>query len=162
MIVLVLFRSEAETVLERHGHVHKKVTHAPTRRDSYFRPLILTSKTDAHLPARASQVAFDLPEVGERYRMLTYYMSKYLLNAAGGKKAATIVVDGVEEKHIREAAEVTVGFSGEKHGGVCGAASGMYRCERCCLVVVVSGLVVAAGRIIVGIVFVLCSSSFTD
>ena len=46
--------------------------------------------------------------------MLTYYMSKYLLKAVGGRNAATIVVDGVEEKHIREAAEVTTGFSGEE------------------------------------------------
>lgn len=47
--------------------------------------------------------------------MLTYYMSKYLLKAAGvsGRNAAKIVVEGVEEKHIREAAEVTKGFSGE-------------------------------------------------
>lgn len=57
---------------------------------------------------------FELPEEEERYRMLTYYMSKYLLKAVGGRKAATIVVDGVEEKHIREAAEVTAGFSGER------------------------------------------------
>lgn len=46
--------------------------------------------------------------------MLTYYMSKYLLKATGGAKATTIVVDGVEEKHIREAAEATKGFSGER------------------------------------------------
>lgn len=45
--------------------------------------------------------------------MLTYYMSKYLLNAVGGQNAATIVVDGVEEEHIKEAAEVTKGFSGK-------------------------------------------------
>ena len=49
-------------------------------------------------------MAFELPEQEERYRMLTYYMNKYLLNAVGGRKAATIVVDGVEEKHIPEAA----------------------------------------------------------
>lgn len=59
-------------------------------------------------------VPFELPEEEERYRMLTYYMSKYLLKAVGGRKAATIVVDGVEEKHIREAAEVTAGFSGRE------------------------------------------------
>ena len=56
---------------------------------------------------------FELPAVEERYRMLTYYMSKYLLKAGEGNKAATIVVDRVEEKHIREAADVTEGFSGE-------------------------------------------------
>lgn len=56
---------------------------------------------------------FELPEFQERYRMLTYYMSKYLLKAVGGKNAATIVVDGVEDEHIKEAAEATKGFSGE-------------------------------------------------
>ena len=45
--------------------------------------------------------------------MLTYYMSKYLLKAVGGKNAATIVVEGVEDEHIKEAAEATKGFSGE-------------------------------------------------
>lgn len=45
--------------------------------------------------------------------MLTYYMSKYLLKAGESNEAATIVVDGVEEKHIREAAQVTEGFSGK-------------------------------------------------
>lgn len=45
--------------------------------------------------------------------MLTYYMSKYLLKADGGRNAATIVVDGVEESHIKDAAEATKGFSGE-------------------------------------------------
>ncbi|CAM9645307.1 unnamed protein product [Ascophyllum nodosum] len=59
-------------------------------------------------------VQFELPAVEERYRMLTYYMSKYLLKAGEGNKAATIVVDGVEEKHIREAADVTEGFSGRE------------------------------------------------
>ncbi|CAM9439856.1 unnamed protein product [Ectocarpus fasciculatus] len=59
-------------------------------------------------------VPFELPEFEERYRMLTYYMSKYLLNAVGGKNAATIVVEGVEEEHIKEAAEVTKGFSGRE------------------------------------------------
>lgn len=59
------------------------------------------------------KVPFELPEFEERYRMLTYYMSKYLLNAVGGKNAATIVVEGVEEEHIKEAAEVTIGFSGK-------------------------------------------------
>lgn len=58
-------------------------------------------------------MAFELPEFEERYRMLTYYMSKYLLKAVGGQNAATIVVDGVEEEHIKEAAEATKGFSGE-------------------------------------------------
>ena len=56
---------------------------------------------------------FGLPEIEERYRMLTYYMSKYLLEAVGGKNAATFVVEGVEDKHIKEAAEATKGFSGE-------------------------------------------------
>lgn len=56
---------------------------------------------------------FELPEFEERYRMLTYYMSKYLLKAVGGHNAATIVVEGVEEEHIKEAAEATKGFSGE-------------------------------------------------
>lgn len=59
------------------------------------------------------QVPFELPAFKERYRMLTYYMSKYLLKVAGGKNAATIVVDGVEDEHIKEAAEATKGFSGE-------------------------------------------------
>lgn len=45
--------------------------------------------------------------------MLTYYMSKYLLKEKASAKAATIIVDGMEERHIREAAEVTEGFSGE-------------------------------------------------
>lgn len=45
--------------------------------------------------------------------MLTYYMSKYLLKAVGGQNATTIVVEGVEEEHIKEAAEATEGFSGD-------------------------------------------------
>lgn len=44
--------------------------------------------------------------------MLTYYMSKYLLQEKASEKAATIVVEGVEEEHIREAARATEGFSG--------------------------------------------------
>lgn len=59
------------------------------------------------------QVPFELPAFEERYRMLTYYMSKYLLKADGGMNAATIVVDGVEDSHIKEAAEATKGFSGK-------------------------------------------------
>lgn len=59
-------------------------------------------------------VPFELPALEERYRMLTYYMSKYLLKEKAGRKAATIVVTGVEERHIREAAEATEGFSGRE------------------------------------------------
>lgn len=45
--------------------------------------------------------------------MLTYYMSKYLLREKANPRAATIVIDGVEESHIREAAAATEGFSGQ-------------------------------------------------
>lgn len=58
--------------------------------------------------------------------MLTYYMSKYLLKAVGGKNATTIVVEGLEDEHIKEAAEATKGFSGELLAAVedsCGITS---------------------------------------
>lgn len=57
------------------------------------------------------QVPFEVPDEAERYRMLTYYMSKYMHGEKGGN-AREIEVKGIEEKHIREAAAITKGFSG--------------------------------------------------
>lgn len=57
-------------------------------------------------------VAFDLPSLEERQRMLAHYLGEYILHPPAGAK--TITVDGVDETVIRAVAEATKGFSGRE------------------------------------------------
>ncbi|CAM9121187.1 unnamed protein product [Pylaiella littoralis] len=57
-------------------------------------------------------VPFDLPGREERLRMVNLYMKNYLLEPPG--KAKVIRVDGIEDSHLEDVADLTEGFSGRE------------------------------------------------